>query len=244
MEDETAGDLYGLRDLLEFDISVAHDLTTTEFHELCQQEIDFLHYIGHVDEGGVVCADGSLDLRTIEDTGVRAFLLNACHSYKQGEALVDAGADGGLVTLSRVFNDQATKMGRLAARLLNHGFPLDATMNVLSHGPLSSHRYASVGDYRANVCQSPEITPALVKFYDVGSDTIEFSVREYTMDRHCLGQTRQPMLSEQAGWHLAGGMTRDWTLPNSEAVSYAKDASYPVLYDGDIKWDLDHFNTG
>ena len=105
MEDETAGELYGLRDLLVFDISVDHDMTTEEFRELCHEDIDFLHYIGHVDKGGIVCADGSLDLRTLDSTGIRAFLLNACHSYQQGEALVNAGADGGIVTLSRVFND-------------------------------------------------------------------------------------------------------------------------------------------
>jgi hypothetical protein len=239
MEDETAGDLYGLRDLLEFDISVVHDLTTAEFRELCHEEIDFLHYIGHVDEGGVVCADGSLDLRTVDATGVRAFLLNACHSYRQGEALIDAGADGGIVTLSRVFNDQATKMGRLAARLLNNGFPLDATMDVLSYGPLSSHRYASVGDHRTTICQSSDNTPALAKIKNVRKNKVKFTIREYTTDRHSLGQTRRPHISEHTKWHLGGGSSRNLTFPRSEAINYIQDSPYPALYEGEIVWELE-----
>ena len=237
MEDETAGDLYGLRDLLEFDISVVHDLTTAEFRELCHEETDFLHYIGHVDEGGVVCADGSLDLRTLDSTGVRAFLLNACHSYRQGEALVDAGADGGIVTLSRVFNDQATKMGRLAARLLNHGFPLDATMDVLSYGPLSSHRYAAVGDHRVALCQPNDPIPAMVTIKKADDTGVTLSIQDYFTDRMSIGKITRPMISNRTQWHLAGGRGNEFTSSKSEVANYLRQGSMPVVTDGGILWD-------
>jgi hypothetical protein len=243
MEDETVGDLYGLRDLIEFNISVAHNLSTSAFREICQEDIDFLHYIGHVDEGGIVCKDGSLDLQSLDSTGVSAFMLNACHSYRQGEAMVDVGADAGIVTLSRVFNDQATKMGRLAARLLNRGFPLDATMDVLNHGPLSSHRYACVGDHRTDLCQFPDTTPALAKIENNSENTITFAIREYITDRHPLGQIRRPLLSEPDGWHLAGGMSSNWTLSKSEAIKYIKNSCYPVIFDGEILWDAEQALT-
>jgi hypothetical protein len=239
MAEETAGELYGLRDLLEFEVSVGHDLTTAEFRELCHTEIDFLHYIGHVDEGGVVCADGSLDLRTLESTDVRAFLLNACHSYQQGEALVDAGADGGIVTLSRVFNDQATKMGRLAARLLNHGFPLDATMDVLSHGPLSSHRYAAVGDHRTAVCQPTDSLPGSATIKSIDNSEVTVQVQNYFTDREPLGKITRPMISSQTQWHLAGSLGNEFTASKSEVSRYLRQGSMPLLVEGEITWDVD-----
>ncbi|MFC5369097.1 CHAT domain-containing protein [Salinirubrum litoreum] len=236
MVDETAGDLYGLRDLLDFEIAVSHDLTTAEFRELCHEEIDFLHYIGHVDDGGIVCADGSLDLRTLDTTGVRAFLLNACHSYAQGEALVQAGADGGIVTLSRVFNNQATKMGRLTARLLNHGFPLDATMSILDHGPLSSHRYAALGDYRTTICQTSNPLPDLIRIDKDSKDTIKIELYAFPSDRHELGKVKQPIMDNLSKWHLLGGFGDEYIINKPKAEEFLKRGSVPVLSGDEIYW--------
>jgi hypothetical protein len=243
MIDETAGDLYGLRDLLEFDVSVSHDLTTDEFRELCHEETDFLHYIGHVDKGGIVCADGSLDLRTLEATGVRAFLLNACHSYAQGEALVQAGADGGIVTLSRVFNNQATKMGRLTARLLNHGFPLDATMSVLEYGPLSSHRYAALGDYRTTVCQSNDIMPTLGLVTKHSDGRVRFELHDYATETHQIGKVEQPVFSSSSQWYLAGGISNSWILSVSELNNIIDRGTLPVVIEDTIYWAPEDIET-
>jgi hypothetical protein len=239
MEDETAGDLYGLRDLLEFDISVAHDTTTAEFRAICHEDVDFLHYIGHVDEDGVVCADGSLDLWTLDTTGVRAFLLNSCHSYQQGEALVEAGADGGIVTLSRVFNDQATKMGQLAAQLLNNGFPLDATMDVLSYGPLSSHRYAAVGDHRAALCQPISSTPSLAGISKSGEENMTLKIHQYFTDSESVGRVTHPLIPEATEWNLVGGVGTQFDISQKELSRYLEQGSIPALVSGEILWDTD-----
>jgi hypothetical protein len=236
MIDETAGDLYGLRDLVEFDISVEHGLTREEFHDLLRRETDFLHYIGHVDEDGVVCADGSLDLRTVETTGVRAFLLNACHSYQQGEALVHAGADGGIVTLSRVYNEQATKMGQLTARLLNQGFPLDATMNVLSYGPLSSHRYAAVGDHQTQVCQPSDTGPSFIYLKQTGAE-VRCQFREYPTASRCLGTVTQQHLSGSTRWSLLG-KAHEFTTSKEEIKSRVQLDATPVISDSGVCWGL------
>ncbi|TKX83872.1 caspase family protein, partial [Halorubrum sp. SS5] len=94
-EEGNVADLYGLRDMVQFDIEVRHDLTRAEMRETLESDVDFLHYIGHVDDRGMQCADSYLDL-TDEDLeiGVSAFLLNACQSYQQGEALVHRGSRG------------------------------------------------------------------------------------------------------------------------------------------------------
>jgi hypothetical protein len=238
MAEETAGDLYGLRDLVEFDIAVEHDLTTDEFREMLERETDFLHYIGHVDEGGVVCADGSLDLRGVETTGVRAFLLNACHSYRQGEALVDAGADGGIVTLSEVYNEQATKMGQLTARLLNQGFPLDATMDVLSYGPLSSHRYAAVGDHHLQMCQEQNVAPTVLRICQ-SNGGLKCGFMEYTTPKRGLGSVFKHHLNESARWCL--GSTADTTYSTTSAVitDQVEVESIPVLLNGELRWGFD-----
>jgi hypothetical protein len=238
MAEETAGDLYGLRDLVEFDITVDHDLTTDEFRALLTRETDFLHYIGHVDEQGVVCADGSLDLRSVERTGVRAFLLNACHSYRQGEALVHAGADGGIVTLSRVYNEQATKMGQLTARLLNQGFPLDATMDVLGYGPLSSHRYAAVGDHRLQICQADDTRPALAMLRRTNG-SLKCRICEYTTPSGLgLGLASRPHISGSSQWNVSGGPTDEYEVNISELRDGLEVGSIPILVDQNIHWQL------
>jgi len=80
-EEDVVEEFYGARDFFEFDIVVHYDLSTDELADLLGTDIDFLHYIGHVEEGGFLCEDGLFDARTLESTGVRAFLLNACKSY-------------------------------------------------------------------------------------------------------------------------------------------------------------------
>jgi len=90
-EEDIVEEFYGARDLFEFDISVYYELTGAELREVLHSDADFLHYIGHVDEDGFQCADGMFDARTMETVEVDAFLLNACQSYKQGQALVDRG---------------------------------------------------------------------------------------------------------------------------------------------------------
>ncbi|MDB9235074.1 caspase family protein [Halorubrum ezzemoulense] len=154
-EEGNVADLYGLRDMVQFDIEVRHDLTRAELRETLESDVDFLHYIGHVDDRGMQCADSYLDL-TDEDLeiGVSAFLLNACQSYQQGEALVHRGSRGGIVTLSDVANSPATTLGRIIARLMNSGFNLRTALHVAKRELITGHQYIVVGDGGTTICQS------------------------------------------------------------------------------------------
>jgi len=148
-------DLYGLRDMVQFDIEVRHDLTREEMRETLQSDVDFLHYIGHVDDRGMQCTDDYLDLTAEDlDVGVSAFLLNACQSYQQGEALVHRGSRGGIVTLSDVANSPATQLGRIIARLMNSGFNLRAALYVAKRELITGHQYIVVGDGGTTICHS------------------------------------------------------------------------------------------
>ena len=154
-EEDEVSELYGLRDMVQFDIEVRHDLSRAEMRETLASDVDFLHYIGHVDDRGMQCSDDYLDL-TQEDleVGVSAFLLNACQSYKQGEALIHRGSRGGIVTLSDVANSPATQLGRIIARLMNSGFNLRTALHVAKRELITGHQYIVVGDGGATICQS------------------------------------------------------------------------------------------
>ncbi|WP_123619752.1 caspase family protein [Halorubrum sp. CSM-61] len=154
-EEGEVADLYGLRDMVQFDIEVRHDLTREEMREALRSDVDFLHYIGHVDDRGMQCDDSYLDLTTEDlDVGVSAFLLNACQSYQQGEALVHRGSRGGIVTLSDVANSPATQLGRIVARLMNSGFNLRTALHVAKRELITGHQYIVVGDGGTTICQS------------------------------------------------------------------------------------------
>jgi len=154
-EEGEVADLYGLRDMVQFDIEVRHDLTREEMRETLQSDVDFLHYIGHVDDRGMQCTDDYLDLTAEDlDVGVSAFLLNARQSYQQGEALVHRGSRGGIVTLSDVANSPATQLGRIIARLMNSGFNLRAALYVAKRELITGHQYIVVGDGGTTICHS------------------------------------------------------------------------------------------
>ncbi|WP_338034870.1 hypothetical protein [Halococcus hamelinensis] len=129
-ERDFINETYGERDELPFDITVERDLTVEQLKAVLSTQSDFLHYIGHVDPEGFECVDGKLDATTLESVGVDAFLLNACQSYRQGMALIEHGAIGGIVTLTDVLNCEAVTMGRTLARLLNSGFPLRPALGI------------------------------------------------------------------------------------------------------------------
>jgi len=164
-------DLYGLRDMLQFDVDVRYGLPRAAVRGLLESETDFLHYVGHVDERGMQCADGFLDLTGEElDVGVEAFLLNACESYRQGQALVEMGSRAGIVTLTEVSNSPATRLGRIIARLLNGGFNLRTALSVAQRASITGYQYLVLGDGGVTLCQSDTGVVSLVEVGDVDGD--------------------------------------------------------------------------
>ena len=170
-EEGNVAELYGLRDMVQFDIEVRHDLTQTEMRSVLESDVDFLHYIGHVDERGMQCADKYLDLTDLDlDIGVSAFLLNACQSYQQGEALIHHGSRGGIVTLTDVANTPATQLGRIIARLMNSGFNLRTALHVAKRELITGQQYIVVGDGAATICQSRSGVALVLNVDENGKD--------------------------------------------------------------------------
>ncbi|MEF8852688.1 MAG: hypothetical protein V5A28_09755, partial [Haloarculaceae archaeon] len=178
-DENVVSDIYGTRDWIEFDISFHEGLATDEMRPLLQSDIDFLHYIGHVDREGIRCPDGYLDTLELTDVGVSAFLLNACDSYDQGYGLVRNGAMAGIATVTDIVNEAATSVGRTAARLLNQGFSLAATVEIIKDYEQIGHHYIVVGDSSASIVKNESGTPTKAEIDDLGDDRYRLTLHGY-----------------------------------------------------------------
>ncbi|WP_336037758.1 hypothetical protein [Halobacterium yunchengense] len=236
MDDEDiVEEFYGTRDLFEFDIDVHYELDGEELGDVLRKDTDFLHYIGHVDEGGFQCADGMFDARTLAEVNVDAFLLNACKSYEQGDALVERGSFGGIVTLANVSNDPAVRMGRALARLLNNGFSLQAGLSVARNVTLLGSQYITIGDGTLQLVQHDNGTPISLELTDRG-DGYTVRVYGYPTSRSSIGSLYLPHIKENTKHYLNSGLVDEFRVSAGELRSFFNLSVMPVLYDGELVW--------
>ena len=235
-EEGAVSALYGLRDIVQFDIEMRHDLTRAEMRETLASDADFLHYIGHVDDRGMQCRDGYLDLTGERLTvGISAFLLNACQSYEQGAALVRRGSRGGIVTLSDVANAPATRLGRIVARLLNGGFDLRTALHVARRELLTGRQYIVVGDGATTICQSRSgmsIVAALTR----EDDGRTFSAEFFPNKNHGIGSLaalNMPTVDED--YYVPATARRADADRDSLARLFDLEV-LPVFVDGELAW--------
>ncbi|MXR42359.1 hypothetical protein GRX01_13550 [Halobaculum sp. WSA2] len=235
------GDTYGFRDHVTFDIREERDLDCDELRDLLAEEHDFFHYVGHVDERGMECSDGFLDLRSLETTGVDAFLLNACTSYQQGMGLVEAGALGGVVSLTDLPNSLATRVGRDLARLFDAGFPLYAALDVVGTGPFAESAYSIAGDPMVQLCQCSTGVGFLLEIIniDLSDESVSLIPRWYPTGRHKLGGMARPtMLGLSCQWIASGSGSEITTSVDSLLDCLASDR-FPIQIEKELLWNWD-----
>lgn len=161
-------DLYQQSEWLSVDITKQTHTSCDELRSIIEEGTDLLHFIGHITADGIHCQDGLLDVDTLEESNARVFFLNGCESFTQGEMMVDAGSHGGLVTTDSVRNSAAIQFGQSAAKLLNRGFCLGATLHVL-HTRLSDlNTYTGIGDSRTTVAP-PKNAPTIFNVHEITS---------------------------------------------------------------------------
>jgi len=228
---------YGNRDDLPFDVVIKQGLTTTELRRTLEEDRNFLHYIGHIDDDGFECVDGRLDVSTLDRTGIDAFLLNACHSYHQGLSLIRAGAIGGIVTLTEIISDRAVCIGETIAHLLNTGFPLRAALTIAQEEHVLGGQYIVVGDGGMAVSQPKSQTPNMldVKSVDGGIDvTIQTSVT----DSAALGSLVRPHLSDE--FFLSSGEIGTFRVSKEELAGFLNQENVPVqTCENELNWSFD-----
>ncbi|MFC6725660.1 caspase family protein, partial [Halobium palmae] len=241
-EEDVVADLYGLRDLLTFDIEVHYDLSRDQLVQVLETPTDFLHYIGHVEERGMQCSDGYLDVTSLDaEVAPDAFLLNACRSYEQGQALIDRGSYGGVVTLAEVGNAAATELGRTLARLLNCGFTLRSSLSILKDEYMTAYRYTVLGDGGMTLCHADSGAPVVSEIESVSEDTIRLFLRYYPSESYGMGSLIIPLLEGVSQYYLSPRRIGPFEVSRSDLSEFFGLEIQPVLVDGKIHWsdDLD-----
>jgi hypothetical protein len=234
-EREIVNEVYGSRDELPFTVTVKHGLTTDELRQLLMSETDFLHYIGHIDDDGFDCIDGTFDATSLETVGVDTFLLNACQSYRQGMHLLEAGSIGGVVTLSDVINSGAVRIGRAMARLLNSGFPLQAALTIARDESIVGGKYIVVGDGGMAITQSENGTPNLCKIKSVG-DAFSVEYKTYPTTQRGIGSLVIPIIEGNNNHFLSSGSLDTFEMSKSELEQFLSLENIPVKIDGQLYW--------
>ena len=242
-EEGEVADLYGLRDMVQFDIEVRHDLTRAEMREVLRSDVDFLHYVGHVDERGMQCTDDYLDLTDEDlDVGVSAFLLNACQSYQQGEALVHRGSRGGIVTLSDVANSPATQLGRIVARLMNSGFNLRTALHVAKRELITGHQYIVVGDGGTTVCHCRSGVAFVIDLQRVETDQWNLTVEGLPNGPYGVGSMTYLNLDRDNKNHIIPSEINVKKVSTTELDTFVDMENNPIFYKSELTWN-DQFST-
>jgi len=242
-ERDVVDEVYGSREELPFDVRVHHGLTRRELRKVLSAEADLLHYIGHIDAEGFECADGKLDATTLETAGPDAFLLNACQSYEQGSALIDAGAIAGIVTLSDVINSGAVRMGRMLARLLNRGFPVGSALEVARDDSIIGEQYTVIGDSSLSLARTDGGPPnvCVVRRLD---DGYELDWQTHPSTRVGMGSMVMPWINDENQYHLWSAASKTFHMTREELQQFLSLETVPVKIDGALVWsdELDFAN--
>jgi len=186
-EESSVMDIYREEAVLPVNIDFHMDLTKADLRDLLSEEIDLLHYIGHVTEDGIRCVDGALDVSSVDNIQVRTFILNACHSHHQGSRLVEGGAAGGIVTIGDVVNSIALKMGRRLAGLLNRGFTLANAVKVAKQSSPHRRQYIVLGNGGITLSQSDNGLPLVYSVAETDTDSLSVSTTAYPSGQFKLG---------------------------------------------------------
>ncbi|WP_227353199.1 hypothetical protein [Haladaptatus salinisoli] len=234
-EENVVGEFYGLRDFINYDVSIHEEVTTGELTALFTTDADFVHYIGHVDKEGFRCADGYLDARSLDEVNVDAFLLNACRSYEQGATLIEKGSRGGVVTLAEVVNTPATKVGRALARLLNSGFSLRAALSIAKEEVVVGTEYITIGDGGLTLCEGESGAPMMFRIERSG-DTYLLEHYTYPAAHYGLGTIVESEIEDDSTHYLASGLLTEFHLSARELEPVLDLELLPVKIDDKLYW--------
>lgn len=238
-EQDVAREVYGSRKDLPFDVTFYDGLRSDQLELVLESDVDYLHYIGHVDDDGFECTDGTLDARTLDTVAVDVVFLNACRSYEQGVALIERGAVAGVVTQDDVINSGAVRIGKTMARLLNLGFPLRSALNIAKDRSIVGSQYLLVGDGNADISQARGLVPVLAAIESTGEGTYRLDITTHPTRWAGLGSQFRPALEDCNEVFLAPGRIPAFELSATALEDYLATGTFPVVLDGEFTWSDD-----
>ena len=232
-EREVVDEVYGSQKDLPFEVTLYEDLETDELRDVLAGDSAFFHYVGHIDPEGFECPDGTLDASTLDSTGIEAFLLNACGSYDQGMALIEAGAVGGIVTLADVVNDSAIQIGSTIARLLNDGYPLRPALEIAKEASYMGLRYIVVGDGGFCVAQKDNRPPTFCKIQKE-DDNFVVDVTVFTPSTGGIGGMTKLYIPDNETYYIGSGRLGEFVLTKTELTEFLD--TTPIKLNGELTW--------
>lgn len=236
MEAEASIDsVYGTHTDFDFEVTRYRGLSAAELRAVLGDSHDLLHFIGHVEDEGLQCSDGYLDTRRLDDVGIEAFLLNACHSYEQGRGLIGAGAVGGVVTIQDVVNVEAVRMGRTLARLMNAGFHLAGALDVAAETTVVGDLYAVIGDTEVQIAQTDTGGAYLVDLTP-RSEGYDVEFISYPTTNIGLGSIHFPHLGSDGEQFLVSGVVDLGRHSPDELEEFLTLENLAFRVDGDLCW--------
>ncbi|WP_255195765.1 hypothetical protein [Halorarius litoreus] len=215
---------------LPLSVHVHESLRTDDLAAVLERDVDFLHYVGHCEVDGLRCPDGHLSASSLARSGATTFFLNACGSYHEGETLVEKGSVAGGVTLDKVLNEQATRVGTAFGRLLVHGFGIDRALSLARRRIMMGQDYAVVGD--GTFALTPTCgDPAVVEVDRLDCD--RFGVEYAVASTRAAGATyRDPLTDRQRLY----GTSERAVVDRSTLTALLERVHAPVVFDGDLRW--------
>ena len=234
-ERDVADQIYGSREKLPFDVSIKKEVTTAELENVLASEIDFFHYIGHIEPRGFECKDGYFDAGSLDQSGVDAFFLNACSSYNQGLRLIKAGSICGIVTLQEVINSGAERIGKILTRLLNAGFPMRASINIAKQQSIMGGHYLVVGDGSHDIVQTQSGNPTLGKV-ERNCDGYSIKYYSYPTSDKGMGTIHYPYIGDNNEYYLISGENDTFQIDEKQLRDYLQIENSLNEIFGELKW--------
>ena len=228
---------YGSREEVPFNVTTYRHLTPDRLALVLESDTDFLHYVGHIDEGGFQCEGGTLDAACVSEVGVDSFFLNACSSYDQGVELIRRGAIGGAVTLNDVINSGALRVGRTIAGLLNCGFPLRPALDIARDQSIVGSQYIVVGDGNVDITHAEGFVPELVDLRKRDEEGMyEVGITTYPTGHASIGSIYQPRVDTQDRFFLVGNRGMSFEVSGERLQQTLGMTAVPVRVDGRLTW--------
>lgn len=207
--------------------TMRYSLSVDELARVFESEQDFVHYIGHCEEGGLQCPNGELDIESLSSVGTRTFFLNACGSYHQGQSLIERGSIAGAVTLREVLNDPAIAVGTTFARLFINGFGIERATQLARRQITMSIDYTVVGDGTYALTDN---TVAIARLKKTGTTyKLNYTVppNRHPGDSYCAPFEL---------WSRLSGTPATTEIDRADIPRLLGDLSCPVIFDGELVW--------
>jgi hypothetical protein len=219
---------------LPIEVTVHDNLPRSRLAGVFEANNDFVHYIGHCEESGLRCPDGSLAIEDIEESNTQTFFLNACGSYHEGMSLIDKGSVVGGVTFTKVLDKQAATVGTTFARLLVNGFSFARAMQLARRRIMTGTDYAVIGDGTHTLTQSEELIPIDIEVEELDGDDYLVTIEQF--EAASSGGYYQPNTGTGTEQSFLCGNRSYYEMDREELLEFLDRTSSPVLLDGEFYW--------